>query len=237
MIGFGNPLLYGDPAERPWEAEWAKLARQKQACLETPWQRVAGLSERHQGVVPMATRSGHPDLDDLRRQMPLHDTADELCAVAKDLKLAHDDIMLGARATETTVKRLSGEGKLASYRVLHFATHGTLAGEISGTSEPGLILTPPAEQTDTDDGYLSASEVAALKLDADWVILSACNTAAGGATGAESRLVRAFFSAGARALLVSHWTVDSAATVKLITHAVGATTRSRPRRSAAPCCP
>ena len=76
--------------------------------------------------------------------------------------------------------------------------------------------------TDLDDGYLSASEVATLKLDADWVILSACNTAAGGAEGAEalSGLARAFFYAGARALLVSHWAVDSDATVKLITGAV-----------------
>jgi CHAT domain-containing protein len=64
----------------------------------------------------------------------------------------------------------------------------------------------------------------ALKLDADWVILSACNTAAGGATGAEalSGLARAFIYAGARALLVSHWSVSSEATVSLITHAVGA---------------
>src|SRR5262249_54563799 len=52
-----------------------------------------------------------------------------------------------------------------------------------------------------DDGYLSASEIAALKLDADWIILSACNTAAGNTEGAEalSGLARAFFYAGARA--------------------------------------
>src|SRR5439155_11346278 len=138
-------------------------------------------------------------------------------------------ILLGARATETAIKNMSEEGKLANYRVLHFATHGTVAGEIEGTAEPGLILTPPKEQTDVDDGYLSASEVAALKLDADWVILSACNTAAGSAQGAEalSGLARSFFYAGARALLVSHWSVDSAATVKLITSTVGATTRDR----------
>jgi CHAT domain-containing protein len=70
-----------------------------------------------------------------------------------------------------------------------------------------------------DDGYLSASEIAALKLDADWVILSACNTAAGDAASAEalSGLARAFIYAQARALLVSHWAVDSNATVKLIT--------------------
>jgi len=176
----------------------------------------------------MATRQGRPELAHLRVQSPLHDTADELCAVAKDLKLAAGDIVLGANATETTIKRLNGEGRLAQYRVVHFATHGTLAGEISGTSEPGLILTPPKEQTETDDGFLSASEAAALKLDADWVILSACNTA-GGAAGAEalSGLARAFFYAGARAMLVSHWAVDSAATVKLIAHAVGATTRDK----------
>jgi CHAT domain-containing protein len=76
--------------------------------------------------------------------------------------------------------------------------------------------------SDEDDGYLSASEIAALKLDANWVVLSACNTAAGAAANAEalSGLARAFIYAGARALLVSHWEVDSGATVKLITTAV-----------------
>jgi CHAT domain-containing protein len=87
---------------------------------------------------------------------------------------------------------------------------------------PGLLLTPPKTASETDDGYLSASEIAALKLDADWVILSACNTAAGNAEGAEalSGLARAFFYAGARALLVSHWAVASEPTVELITGAV-----------------
>jgi CHAT domain-containing protein len=89
-----------------------------------------------------------------------------------------------------------------------------------------LILTPPDNASEEDDGYLSASEIAALKLDADWVILSACNTAAGQATSAEalSGLARAFIYAQARALLVSHWEVYSAATVKLITAAVRALT-------------
>jgi hypothetical protein len=50
------------------------------------------------------------------------------------------------------VKRLSAEGRLVTYRVVHFATHGALAGEISGTSEPGLILSPTKEQSDIDDG-------------------------------------------------------------------------------------
>jgi CHAT domain-containing protein len=117
---------------------------------------------------------------------------------------------------------LSETGALARYRIVHFATHGALSGEVNSNSEPGLILTPPEEATAEDDGYLTASEIASLKLDADWVILSACNTAAGDATGAQalSGLARAFFYAQARALLVSHWAVNSDASVKLITGAI-----------------
>jgi CHAT domain-containing protein/tetratricopeptide (TPR) repeat protein len=227
MIGFGNPLLDGNPAERPWEMRWAAMAREKICRGLVTTQQVAEAKRKTRGVLHVAMRDGHADPADLRTLVPLPDTADELCTVARELHLSADDILLGAKATETAIKTLSSEGKLAQYHALHFATHGTLAGEIAGTSEPGLVLTPPKEVTDIDDGYLSASEVATLKLDADWVVLSACNTAAGGAKGAEalSGLARAFIYAGARALLVSHWAVDSAATVKLVTTAVGATTR------------
>ena len=94
-------------------------------------------------------------------------------------------------------------------------------------AEPGLILTPPAKGTsdpmalERDDGFLTASEIATLKLDADWVILSACNTAGAQGEGAEalSGMARAFFYAGARALLVSNWEVESDAAVKLTTRA------------------
>jgi tetratricopeptide (TPR) repeat protein len=227
MLGVGNPLLNGNPAEVPQHARWGALARSKQVCSGLQPLQVADATRKARGVLRVATRGNRADLDHLRAQVPLHDTADELCAVAADLKLAPDDIRLGERATEEALKQLSVEGRLAQYRVIHFATHGTIAGEIEGTSEPGLILTPPKEQSDLDDGYLSASEVAGLKLDADWVILSACNTAAGNAQGAEalSGLARAFIYAGARALLVSHWAVDSGATVKLITSAVGTISR------------
>ena len=112
--------------------------------------------------------------------------------------------------------------QLAQYGIVHFATHGALSGQVDGNSEPGLLMTPPEVASEEDDGYLTASEITALKLDADWVILSACNTAAGGASGAEalSGLARAFFYAQARALLVSHWEVASDTTVKLITGAM-----------------
>jgi CHAT domain-containing protein len=183
---------------------------------------VAGAFPARGGVRLLRGRAPLAEPGDIRAQMPLPETADELCAVARNVRAGDDDIYLGARATERAVKHLSDRGALAAYRIVHFATHGTLAGEIAGGGEPGLILTPPAQASSEDDGYLSASEIAALKLDADWVILSACNTAAGGADNAQalSGLARAFFYAGARALLVSHWAVDSDATVKLITHAL-----------------
>jgi len=175
------------------------------------------------GVAGIETRGGLADVSYIRSREPLPETADELCAVAHDVKADARDMRLGGQATERQVKQLSASGELAKYRMVHFATHGALAGQLDGTREPGLILTPPDEATDEDDRYLSASEIANLKLDADWVILSACNTAAGGATNAEalSGLARAFIYAQTRALLVSHWEVFSDATVKLITGAVG----------------
>ena len=86
-------------------------------------------------------------------------------------------------------------------------------------AEPALALSIPAKPTEEDDGLLTASEIAQLKLDADWAVLSACNTAAEEKPGAEalSGLARAFFYAGAHALLVSHWAVDSDAATRLTT--------------------
>jgi CHAT domain-containing protein len=94
-----------------------------------------------------------------------------------------------------------------------------VAGEIKGLAEPALALTIPPQPTDLDNGLLTASEVAQLRLNADWVVLSACNTIAGDKPGAEalSGLAHAFFYAGARALLVSHWAIDSEAATRLTT--------------------
>ena len=231
MIGFGNPLLDGQGKR---DAVLAQAARANQSCPETARERIASLIGLRGGVAPITTRGGVADLAQIKAASPLPETADELCAVARDLKADVREIRLGAKATEREIKALSASGKLLQYRIVHFATHGALAGQLSSVNEPGLILTPPATATEEDDGYLTASEIAGLKLDADWVILSACNTAgasgaAGDAKGAEalSGLARAFFYAGARALLVSHWEVNSNATVKLITSAVGAQARDK----------
>ncbi|MDX2156104.1 MAG: CHAT domain-containing tetratricopeptide repeat protein [Hyphomicrobiaceae bacterium] len=147
--------------------------------------------------------------------VPLPETADEVREVARRLGAPATSLRLGATASETTVKGLD----LSRYRVVYFATHGLVAGELGGFGEPALALTIPPSPTPADDGLLTATEIAALKLAADWVVLSACNTAAGSEAGAEalSGLARSFFYAGARALLVTHWAVDSEAAVRLTT--------------------
>ena len=171
-------------------------------------------------------------MEDLRHQPPLPETADELCAVAKTLGVPEarldNAVYLGQRATVAQVKALSASGDLARARVVHFATHGLLAGQTAlfakNKAEPALLLTPPATASEEDNGLLTASEVAQLNLNADWVVMSACNTAAGSNEGAEalSGLARAFFYAGARSLLVSHWEVDSEAAVAITTGAMNA---------------
>ena len=130
----------------------------------------------------------------------------ELDALAQAMGAGRDSVTVGAGATERAV----AAAPLAGVSVIAFATHGLLAGEIGPAVEPALVLTPPATPSGSDDGLLTASEAAALRLNADWVVLSACNTAApDGTTSGEglSGLARGFFSAGARALLVSHWRV------------------------------
>jgi len=153
--------------------------------------------------------------DAVRALPPLPDTAVELRQIAHLLGANDNALYLGEAATETAAKTVN----LSSSRVVAFATHGLVAGDLGHLAEPALVLTPPQEGTPKDDGLLTASEIAQLKLDADWVILSACNTAAAEKPGAEglSGLARAFIYAGARSLLVSHWPVETRAATQLTT--------------------
>ncbi|MBV9626576.1 MAG: CHAT domain-containing protein [Xanthobacteraceae bacterium] len=195
MIGFGDPIF--DP-----KAGSGSGQRMASRALND-----RGLSDFWQGVAL--------DRGKLALLPRLEDTADELRAVGQSLGASESDIHLRADASVTTVKH----APLANYRIVYFATHGLVAGDIEGVAEPALALSIPAAPTVEDDGLLTASEVAQLKLDADWVVLSACNTVAGDKPGAEalSGLARAFFYAGARALLVTHWSVDSSAATRLTT--------------------
>lgn len=147
----------------------------------------------------------------------LPETLTEVRSVAKSLNLDQPDVLFGSAATEEFLRKLD----LESYRVLYFATHAIVPGELRCETEPGLVLTPPDEaaQSRDADGLLSASEISALNLRADLVVLSACNTAsgAGGSAGDSlSGLAESFFFAGARSLMASHWQIPSQATTVLM---------------------
>ncbi len=160
--------------------------------------------------------TGLADIRGLRQLSSLPETADELNDLAITLGASSKSVYLQQNATEKKLKNMD----LSNSRVLAFATHGLLAGDVEFLGEPALVLTPPNTATEEDDGLLTAGEVTQLKLNADWVVLSACNTASpDGTPGAEgfSGLTKAFFYAGAKTLLVSHWPVESNSAKQLTT--------------------
>ncbi|MCA0873138.1 CHAT domain-containing protein [Seohaeicola saemankumensis] len=181
-------------------------------------------------------------LDSVKRLPRLPGTREEILAMRAAFGSPEDSILMGTDANETRLASLSDSGALRQASVVLFATHGLLAGAFNGLAEPALALSPPQDQARVigasaaqttpadltqadlriDDGLLTASEAAMLDLDADWVILSACDTAAGDSADAAglSGLARGFFHAGAKSLLVSHWPVDDRAATEITTTAV-----------------
>ena len=139
----------------------------------------------------------------------------ELAATRALLHGTGNDELLGPAFTVPAVLGTD----LSGYRILHFAAHALLPAELRCESEPAIVTSDPAGAADAANALLTASKIADLKLDADIVILSACNTGGpGGSTAGESLsgLARAFFYAGARALLVTHWSVSDQASAFLV---------------------
>ncbi|GAA0478028.1 CHAT domain-containing protein [Parasphingorhabdus litoris] len=160
------------------------------------------------------TGSALVNTEDLRKLARLPGTAREINALGDAFGASPKAIFLGERATERNIRTIN----LADTRILALATHGLVAGEVRGANEPGLVFTPPQIADEDDNGLLTASEITGLTLNAEWVILSACNTATGdGSEGAPglSGLARSFFYAGARNLLASHWPVRDAVAPKI----------------------
>ena len=151
---------------------------------------------------------------------PLPETREELLQLAKALKADPSDLNLGAQATRNSVLEANKSGTLKRKRVLVFATHGLMTGELPGLNQPALALAANGEEVRNPlSPLLTLEDVLGLKLNSDWVVLSACNTAAGDGKGEEalSGLARGFFYAGSRALLVTHWAVESESAKELTT--------------------
>ncbi len=151
----------------------------------------------------------------------LPETRDELLAIAKTLHAdARRDLILGSAATRESVLKENKNGNLAKQRVIAFATHGLMAGDLPNLTQPALAMAGTRDDAaNVLAPLLTLEDVLTLKLNADWVVLSACNTAAadGKAEEALSGLARGFFYAGSRSLLVTHWAVDSESAMTLTT--------------------
>ena len=203
FIGFGDPFFSVEQAKIA-----ANLAARSATALAT---RGIPLNLRS---VPKTMGVSSAELALLPR---LPDTNEELIEIGKALSAdPAQDIFLNKDANVTKVMQMD----LSNRQVVMFATHGLIPGELDGLTQPALALSAPAVSGETQgDGLLTMEKILTLKLNADWVVLSACNTASGEGAGAEavSGLGRAFFYAGARALLVSNWPVDSEASRLLMT--------------------
>jgi CHAT domain-containing protein len=205
LIAFGDPYFSKEQAD-----DAAKTDKAIQ---------VADASIATRGV-PLKRRNS-PQLEGVDSvqlgQLPrLPDTSDELTSIALALQADPTKVLnLGKDANEKKVKSMD----LSGFKIVAFATHGLVPGELDGLTQPALALSAPSVSDSDGDGLLTMEEILSLKLDADWVVLSACNTAAGAGAGAEaaSGLGRAFFYAGTRALLVTNWSVHSQSARELVT--------------------
>ncbi len=152
---------------------------------------------------------------------PLPGAASELKAMASAVGASSETLLTGTAATETRLRAAD----LKSARILAFATHGLVSGDFDVLTEPALLLTPdPSAGGTAGDGLLTASEAATLPLNADWIVLSACNTAAGDSLSASgySGLARAFLFAGGRQVLASHWPVRDDVSARLTVETIRA---------------
>jgi CHAT domain-containing protein len=173
-----------------------------------------------QGASTAAVSSAFPVDDrlttlsfDYHRVTPLPDTLTEARAIAASLGASDQSVVSGAQATRSAVLRAN----LADDRVVLFATHGIVPGQVPGWPKSGLAMT--YEGRGLPDSILTADDIVTLRLNADWAVLSACNTglATGNAGDSISELSRAFFAAGARSVLVTQWSVESRSATEITT--------------------
>lgn len=198
FIGFGDPFFSAEQQKSAVRPAATQLATRGVPLNLRSAPKTGGVSSAELALLPR-----------------LPDTQQELQEIGRVLAASADDLHLHQRASVKAV--LSAD--LSNRKVVMFATHGLVPGELDGLTQPALALSSPEVTGDKDDGLLTMDKVLSLKLDADWVVLSACNTASGEGAGSEavSGLGRAFFFAGARALLVSNWPVDSPSARQLMT--------------------
>ena len=218
MVAWGDPLFDGKAVQKMAEAAKSDKPSSTQVALAEPVTTVRSvLNTRSAASLEVSDADAYLTYSKIP---PLPETRDEVEELAKILGAdAKSDLYLGANATRASVLKSSSSGQLLKKQVVVFATHGLLAGDLPNLSQPALAMAATANPADSP--LLTLEDVLSLKLNADWVVLSACNTAGadGRAEEAMSGLARGFFFAGSRSLLVTHWSVESESAMQLTTNA------------------
>jgi CHAT domain-containing protein len=145
-------------------------------------------------------------------------TSSEISLIKSHFDTDAVKLISGLDASETDLKTRD----LSQYSIVYFATHGLTGLQLEpytvGKVEPGIALVNPRNPTLLDDGALQQTEIYRLKLDADLVVLSGCNTGSdtGGGRDAVSGLAEAFLTAGARSVIATHWEISDHESVRLM---------------------
>ena len=220
LMGWGDPAF----ARVPPPARYAALASVSEASVgAVELRRVLRRNVFVKRAMPLTLGLEDPGASVRYGEIPpLPDTRDELRAIAGTLRANEaTDLKFGAAATRESVLAASQSGLLARKRVVAFATHGLMADDLPHLTQPALALAATGKEAeDPLAPLLTLDDVMSLRLNADWVLLSACNTAASDGSAAEalSGLARGFFFAGARSILATYWAVESES-AKLLTAA------------------
>jgi len=209
FAGFGDPIFSAPQAagQRPDTGRVSQKMASRGRSVHL--RGVRGVKDVDLDSTQLATAG----LEDLN---PLPDTAEEILSICSTTGGdPNQDVFLGKEASEFRVKATN----LSNRRVIVFATHALVPGDLDGLEQPALAFSSPSVTGEKGDGLLTMGEVLKLKLNADWIVLSACNTGAAEGEGAEAvtGLGRAFFYAGTRALLVSMWPVETTSARMLTT--------------------
>lgn len=202
----GDRTLAYAPSALAFAAQ-RRLARPSSAPL--PYVGFAGFTplsrERALAAIGPARRGCETDAAALAGLPPLPAAAREVEISARQLRAGPEAVRAGASFTRSAVVGAD----LTRYRVVHFAAHAVLTDEVPCLGEPAILTAAPPG-SDPKEAVIRLSDVLRARLDADLVVMSACNTAGPdgrGAGEAFSGLARGMLYAGARSLLATHWTV------------------------------
>ncbi|BAY98878.1 TPR repeat-containing protein [Tolypothrix tenuis PCC 7101] len=186
----------------------------KHTILTAPAIQVLDLTAKQHHNIPQSEKDilvvGNPIMPKLPIANEILEPLPGAEAEAKKIaSLFKTQAIIGSKATETSMVKQMNQAK-----IIHFATHGLL-DDFKGLGVPGAIALAPTRQ---DDGLLTSGEILDMKLNADLVVLSACNTGGGNITGdGVIGLSRSLITAGVKSVIVSLWSVSDTSTAFLMT--------------------